>query len=109
MKFSPLDLLIAAAAAALFFAAGLASANDAEKIATAKGCMACHATEKKLIGPSFMEVAKKYKGDKDAAAALGQKVLAGGSGVWGPIPMPPHKGKLTDAELTIVMQWVLAR
>jgi cytochrome c len=109
MKFSLLDIAIAAAAAVVFFLAGQASANDADKIANSKGCMACHSLDKKLVGPSFKDVAKKYGGNAQAQAALEKKVIDGGSGVWGPIPMPPHKGKLSDPELKSLVQWVLAQ
>ena len=53
-------------------------------------CMACHAVDKKLVGPSYKDVANKYRGQSDAADKLAKKIRAGGSGVWGPIPMPPH-------------------
>ena len=109
MKFSDFDIAIAAAAAVVFFLAGQASANDADKLASAKGCTACHALDKKLVGPSFKDVAKKYNGDKDAPTALEKKVIEGGSGIWGPIPMPPHKGRLTDPEAKILVEWVLAQ
>jgi cytochrome c len=109
MKFSVLDIAIAAAAAVVFFLAGQASANDADKLASAKGCTACHALDKKLVGPSFKDVARKYDGSKDALAALERKVIEGGSGVWGPIPMPPHKGKVTDPEVKILVEWVVAQ
>ena len=53
-------------------------------------CMACHAVDKKLVGPSYKDVANKYRGQSDAADKLAKKIRAGGAGVWGPIPMPPH-------------------
>ncbi|HWQ38004.1 MAG TPA: c-type cytochrome [Burkholderiales bacterium] len=109
MKLGPIDILIAVAAAIVFFLAGQASANDAGKLADAKGCMACHAMDKKLVGPSYKDVAKKYKGNKDAQAALEKKVIDGGSGVWGAIPMPPHKGKLSDSEVKLLVQWIMAQ
>ena len=109
MRFSFLDMAIAGAAAVVFFMAGQASANDADKIANAKGCMACHALDKKLVGPSFKDVAKKYNGNAKAQADLEKKVIDGGSGVWGPIPMPPHKGKVSDSEAKTLVQWVLAQ
>ena len=58
--------------------------------------MACHAKDKKMIGPAFKEIAAKYKGQKDAEAKLAQKIKKGGGGVWGPMPMPPNQ--VTDAE-----------
>ncbi|MDE2599869.1 MAG: c-type cytochrome [Rhodocyclaceae bacterium] len=79
-----------------------------EEIANKSGCMACHAKDKKLVGPSFKDVAAKYKGQGDAVAKLTEKVRKGGSGVWGPIPMPPNPdSKISDADLKTVVEWVL--
>lgn len=71
------------------------------------GCAACHGIDKKIVGPSFQEVAAKYKGDKDALAKLTQKVKAGGSGVWGPVPMPPN-AQVPDADIKALVFWVLS-
>ncbi|WP_374623632.1 c-type cytochrome [Pandoraea sp.] len=79
----------------------------ATKLAGANACMGCHAVDKKLVGPSYQDVAAKYKGDKDAVAKLVKKVKGGGSGVWGPIPMPAHPN-LSDADAKILVEWVLA-
>jgi cytochrome c len=81
-----------------------AMADDA--LLKAKGCTACHANDKKLVGPAYKEVAKKYKGDAGAAAKLAEKVIKGGQGVWGPIPMPPNK--VTDDEAKKMVVFVLA-
>lgn len=70
------------------------------------GCMACHARDKKVLGPSFVEVAAKYKGQDDAAGKLVAKVLQGGSGVWGAIPMPPHP-TLSDDDAKAMVNWIL--
>jgi len=71
------------------------------------GCMACHAKDKKLLGPSFKDIAAKYKG-QDASAALIQKVRVGGKGVFGPIPMPPNPAeKINDVELKDGIAWIL--
>ncbi len=70
-------------------------------------CTACHAIGKKVVGPAFKEVAKKYKGQKDAAAKLAAKVKKGGSGVWGPIPMPPNPA-IPDADLKKMVDYILA-
>jgi cytochrome c len=71
------------------------------------GCMACHAKDKKLVGPSFKDIAAKYKG-QDVLAAMIQKVRVGGKGVFGPIPMPPNPPeKINDAELKEGMVWIL--
>ena len=69
-------------------------------------CTACHADDKKLVGPSYKEVAEKYKADKDAVKKLGEKVRKGGMGVWGQIPMPPNPNP-TDAELKTMIEAVL--
>lgn len=72
------------------------------------GCLACHAKDKKIVGPAYKDVAAKYKGQADAPAKLAEKVRKGGSGVWGPIPMPPNTPeKINDADLKIVLEWIL--
>ena len=70
------------------------------------GCSACHAIDKKIVGPSYQDVAAKYKGDKDALAKLTQKVKGGGSGVWGPVPMPPN-AQVPDADIKALVSWIL--
>ncbi|MDC8786424.1 c-type cytochrome [Roseateles koreensis] len=86
-------------------AASVAQADEA--ILTKAGCMACHAKDKKLVGPAFKDVAAKYKG-QDVAVALAQKVRAGGKGVYGPIPMPPNPPeKISDADLKESVGWIL--
>jgi len=70
--------------------------------------MACHAMDKKLVGPSFKDIAAKYKGQGDAVAKLSDKVRKGGSGVWGPIPMPPNPDtKIGDVDLKEMLAWIL--
>ena len=86
--------------------AGVARADDQLKLATDKGCTACHAVDKKVIGPAYKDVAKKYKGDAKAPEMLVQKVIKGGQGVWGPIPMPPNK--VSDEEAKKLVAWVLS-
>lgn len=72
-------------------------------------CNACHAVDKKLVGPSFQEVGAKYKGQADAPKMLFEKVRAGGAGNWGQIPMTPNgPDKISDENLTAVIQWVLS-
>ena len=90
----------------LALAAGpvLANADLAKK----KNCMACHAMDKKLVGPSYKDVAAKYAGQKDAVAKLTQKVLKGGSGVWGPVPMPANP-QVSEAEAKQLVQWILSQ
>ena len=69
-------------------------------------CQTCHTVDKKLVGPSYKEVAAKYAGDKAALAKLEEKVKQGGSGVWGPIPMPPNA--VPEADLKSLVEWILA-
>jgi cytochrome c len=80
-----------------------ASADMAQK----KNCMACHAADKKVIGPAYKDVAAKYAGQKDAADKLAQKILKGGSGVWGAVPMPANP-QVSDAEAKALAAWVLS-
>jgi cytochrome c len=96
------------ALAALLMSASLAAhADTPEQLAKSKSCFACHAMAKKLVGPSFKDVAAKYKNDKGAEDKLILKVLQGGSGVWGAVPMPPNQ--VTDAEAHQLVRWVLAQ
>jgi cytochrome c len=77
------------------------------QLATSKNCMACHAAAVKLVGPSFKAVAEKYAGQKDAADKLAVKIIKGGSGVWGPVPMPANAQVSTD-EAKKLATWILA-
>jgi cytochrome c len=79
----------------------------ATQLATQHACLGCHAADKKLVGPSYQDVASKYKDDAGARAHLAQKIKAGGAGVWGPVPMPPNPG-LSDADVQVLVDWVLA-
>lgn len=84
-----------------------AQAATGEEIMTKSGCMACHAKDKKLVGPALKDVAAKYKG-QNVVAKLMAKVRAGGSGVYGPIPMAPNpSGKINDVDLKVAVEWVL--
>jgi cytochrome c len=78
------------------------------QLATSKNCMACHAVDKKLVGPSYKEVAAKYAGQADAVGKLEAKVLKGGAGVWGPVPMPAN-AQVTPAEAKQLVAWILAQ
>ena len=78
-----------------------------QALATKNNCMACHSVDKKLVGPSFKEIAKKYTGQKDAETLLISKVMKGGSGVWGAIPMPANS-QLKEADAKTLVTWVLA-
>jgi len=96
-------LLIMAAVAAVS-----APAMADEALAKSKNCMACHAVDKKLVGPSYKDVAKKYAGDAKAADMLATKVIKGGSGVWGAIPMPAN-AQVNEAEAKKLVAWVLSQ
>jgi cytochrome c len=89
-------------------AAAAPAAANPEELLQKFGCLACHATDKKVIGPSYKEVAAKYAGDKNALDALANKVKAGGQGVWGQIPMPPHP-QISDADLQSMVKYILAQ
>ena len=78
----------------------------AEALMKKDGCAACHSVDKKIVGPSYQEVAAKYKGDAGAAAKLIKKVKDGGSGVWGPVPMPPNT-TTSDADIKNLVDWIL--
>ncbi|WP_422846191.1 c-type cytochrome [Acidovorax sp. M2(2025)] len=77
-------------------------------LATSKNCMACHAVDKKLVGPAYKDVAAKYAGQKDAADKLAAKIIKGGSGVWGPVPMPANT-QVNEAEAKKLAAWVLTQ
>ncbi|MBE2264345.1 MAG: c-type cytochrome [Burkholderiaceae bacterium] len=85
-----------------------ALAQDAAALAKSKNCMACHAVDKKLVGPSYKDVAAKYAGQKDAVNMLAAKIIKGGSGVWGPVPMPANT-QVNEAEAKQLATWVLAQ
>ena len=93
---------------ALVAAASMAAPAFADQaLATAKNCMACHAVDSKLVGPSYKDVAKKYATQKDAADMLAAKIVKGGSGVWGAIPMPAN-AQVNEAEAKKLAAWVLS-
>ena len=77
-----------------------------QALATVKNCMACHAVDKKLVGPSYKDVSAKYAGQKDAVDKLAVKIMKGGSGVWGPVPMPAN-AQVNDAEAKKLAAWIL--
>jgi cytochrome c len=91
--------------AALAVAALPALAN--EELAKKHACTACHAIDKKLVGPGYKEVANKYRGDAKAEAMLVEKVKKGGVGVWGQVPMPPNSA-VPDADVKTLVKWVLS-
>ena len=102
-------VLVSLAGAALLASGAAHAALDnakAEALMKKDGCAACHAIDKKLVGPSYLDVANKYRNDKGAAANLAKKVKAGGSGVWGQIPMPPNAA-VSDADIKDLVDWIL--
>ena len=99
MKLFPALALVAAAATVS------APALADEALAKAKNCMACHAVDKKLVGPAYKDVAAKYAGQKDAADKLAQKVIKGGVGVWGQIPMPPNSA-VPQGDIDQLVAWI---
>ncbi len=96
-------LALVAAAAATVAAPASAGVEMAKKY----NCTACHAVDKKLVGPAYKDVAAKYKGDAAAATKLAEKVKKGGSGVYGPVPMPPNPN-VPDADIKALVDWILA-
>lgn len=83
------------------------SAAASEKLAQSSGCMTCHAVDRKAVGPSYKDIAAKYRGDKGAEANLVKKVKAGGSGVWGAIPMPPN-AHVKEDDIKTIVHWILS-
>lgn len=98
------SLMLCVVMSALASSSAMASAD----LAKAKNCMACHAVASKLVGPAFKDVAAKYAGQKDAESKLVGKVLKGGSGSWGAVPMPANP-QVTEAESRTLIKWVLAQ
>ena len=96
-------LISAALGLSLVSGSALASAD----LAKAKNCLACHATDKKIVGPSYKDIAAKYAKDKDAVAKLAKKIREGGVGVWGQIPMPANP-QVSEAEARTLATWVMA-
>ncbi len=100
-------ILVAIAALTAGIAVSTPALADLQ-LATAKNCMACHAVDKKLVGPSYKDVAAKYAGQKDAIDKLAVKVMKGGSGVWGPVPMPANAQVSAD-EAKKLVAWILSQ
>src|SRR4029434_852257 len=98
--------VLAVAALGLAVASGPVFAQA--ELAKQKNCLACHAVDKKLVGPSYKDVAAKYKGDKDASAKLAKKIREGGVGVWGQVPMPANP-QVNEQEAQSLAKWVLSQ
>jgi cytochrome c len=93
-------------AAAGVLAAPVAQADEA--LLKKHNCVACHQIDKKVVGPAYKDVAKKYKGQKGIAVTLAEKVKKGGQGAWGPVPMPPNP-QVSDADIKKMVEFVLSR
>ena len=104
---------LSVAGALVLMSTGAGAAIDDKKateLLNKGGCAACHSVDKKLVGPSYKEVAKKHKGQKDAVATVTKRVRDGGAGAYGQIPMPPNaKDKINDADLKALVDWVLSK
>lgn len=98
------NVLFACAAVAAVLSASPAFASP--ELAQKRNCMACHAADQKRVGPSYKDVAAKYAHDKDAVKKLSEKIMKGGSGVWGPVPMPANP-QVTPAEAEQLAKWVM--
>lgn len=94
--------------AVLAIASTSAFAQNEADLAKSKNCMACHAVANKVVGPAYKDVAAKYAGQKDAENKLVQKVIKGGSGAWGPVPMPANP-QVSEAEARQLVKWVLSQ
>ena len=97
--------IILGAAAAL---AGGLPVSASPELAKKHACFACHATDKKLVGPSYKDVSAKYKGDRGAEARLVDKVKKGSQGSWGQVPMPPNAA-VPDADVRALVKWILSQ
>ncbi len=102
-----MKLIAATLIAAALAAPALAADSPEMALARKSNCLSCHAVDKKIVGPAYQDVAKKYAGQKDAEAKLVAKVKAGGKGNWGEIPMPPNAA-VKDEDIKTLVHWVLA-
>ena len=99
-------IFVAIATLATAFAVSTPALADMA-LATTKNCMACHAVDKKLVGPSYKDIATKYAGQADAVDKLAAKVVKGGSGAWGPVPMPAN-AQINEADAKKLVTWIMA-
>ncbi|MFP5467342.1 MAG: c-type cytochrome [Gammaproteobacteria bacterium] len=100
-------VLLAAAALSISSMAQAVDATAAKALAQKSACLACHAADKKLVGPSYKDVAAKHKGEAGALEKVAARIKSGGSGMYGPVPMPPQ-ANLKDDELKLLAAWILA-
>lgn len=105
---SKVSRFIFSVAALLPFLSLSVHASTPKDLAQKSGCLACHGVSSKSIGPAYIDVAAKYKGNPKAEDILVSKVKAGGSGVWGAIPMPPMNGAVKDEDIRVIVKWVLS-
>jgi len=107
-KYAPVKIVFIFAALFFFAAEAYSNSDDQKAFALAKqnACLGCHAVDKKIVGPSFQSVAQKYKRDQNAPTFLKNKITKGGSGSWGIVPMPAN-AKLSDADLSLLVSWIL--
>jgi cytochrome c len=105
---SPLKIFLLVTLFPLFSLGAQAATDDAKAAIIAKqnACLGCHAVDKKIVGPGFQAVAKKYANDPGATVFLKNKILKGGSGSWGVVPMPAN-AKLSDADVSLLASWIL--
>ena len=102
MKLAGTCVALAALAAAALPAAA------SEQLAKKHNCLACHTVDKKMVGPSYKDVAAKYRADKEASKKLAAKVKNGSQGVWGNVPMPPN-ATVPDADVNALVKWILSQ
>ncbi len=93
--------------ATVFAISASAPAWADQALAQSKNCMACHSVDKKVVGPSFKDIAKKFGGQPGAADMLAQKIVKGSAGVWGPVPMPANT-QVSEADSKVLANWVLS-
>jgi len=102
-----LNLIAAAGFIATFASSATAADADGAALTAKYVCTACHAVDRRTVGPGFREVARKYAGDASAPATLAAKIKSGGSGTWGKIPMPPNN--VPDADTKALVTWILSQ
>lgn len=107
MKYKLLALSLPFAIASGLVHAEAPTFQQVNEILTKNACLACHQVDNKVVGPSYKEVAEKYKGDPANAELLAKHIKEGSQGVWGAIPMPPNVN-ITDEDLNLVVDWLMA-
>lgn len=107
-KMTSLMVSLFAVASLMVASAALATEEEAINLIDSHNCRGCHKTVSKKVGPAFSDIAKKYKGEATAAATLETKILSGGRGVWGRMPMPEYKNYLTPKEAKVIVTYILS-